>query len=284
MRKSTRLRELLTEGRTLRVVGAHTGLSAVLAEEAGFDAVWVSSFEVSASRALPDASVLTMTEYLQAAMHVDRACRVPVVADCDTGFGNSLNVAHMIREYEAAGIAAVCVEDKVFPKVNSFSERGQCLVDADEFAHRISVAKEAQQTRDFLVVARTEAYIAGYGTEEALARATAYAEAGADAILVHSKQSSSGQIQEFLAAWEGCRPVVVVPTTYYSWHIADMQRAGVSMCIYANHGIRSTVSAMRRTLQSIKESGTSIKVEDEIASMHEIFALQQLDDWLALEP
>ncbi|MFB7380482.1 isocitrate lyase/phosphoenolpyruvate mutase family protein [Kitasatospora purpeofusca] len=264
------------------VMGASSGLAAILAEEAGFDAVWSSSFEVSAFRGLPDASLLTMTDYLRSAVEVDRACGLPVVADCDTGFGNALNIAHMIHEYEAAGVAAVCIEDKIFPKVNSFSSRGQVLEDVEEFAHRIAVAKAAQRDPDLVVIARTEALIAGGNVAEALRRATAYAEAGADAILVHSKSSVSDEVQEFLGKWSRIRPVVVVPTTYYDWSIDDMKKAGVAMSIYANQGLRATVTAVRRTLSTIREDGSSAAVEGEVASVREIFELQKLDEWLSL--
>ncbi len=263
-------------------MGSASGLAAILAEQAGFDAVWSSSFEVSAFRGLPDTSLLTMTQYLAASVEVNRACGLPVIADCDTGFGNALNVAHMIHEYEAAGIAGVCIEDKVFPKVNSFSARGQVLEETEEFAHRIAVAKAAQSTPDLVVIARTEALIAGRGVGEALRRADAYASAGADAVLVHSKASTPGEIQEFLGRWSGAVPVVVVPTTYYDWPVDEMRQAGVALTIYANQALRASVSALRRTMTAIREAGCSATVEPEVASVKEIFEIQRLDDWLSL--
>jgi phosphoenolpyruvate phosphomutase len=281
--KARRLRELLVSPRPAQVVGAHNGLTGVLAEEAGFDALWVSSFEMSASRALPDTSLLTMTDYLGTAAQVNRATSLPVIADCDTGFGNALNVAHTVREFEAVGIAAICIEDKVFPKVNSFSEHDQPLVDREEFAHRIAVGKQAQHDPDFVLVARTEAFIAGYDTAEAHRRAHAYADAGADAVLVHSKESSPWQIEEFLAGWNRRVPVIVVPTTYNNWHIDEIGLAGVSMCIYANHGLRATVRSVRQTFTAIREYGATAKIESSIASVPEIFAIQNLDEWLSLE-
>lgn len=280
MSKAIRLRELLASGDLVRVAGAHDGLGAALIAEAGFDAVWASSFEVSAARALPDASLLTMTDYLQTAIHLDRACDLPVIADCDTGFGNALNVAHLVAEYEAAGIAAVCIEDKIFPKVNSFAGRGQDLVPVDEFAHKVEVARRV--ARDLVVIARTEAFIAGFGADEALRRAAAYADAGADALLVHSKSSTPDEVLEFLAGWDRPAPVVVVPTTYSSWHADDAHKAGVRVVIYANHGIRAKVTAMREVLRVINQQGRSDGIEDSIASMRDIFALQRLDDWMAL--
>src|SRR2546430_3078367 len=206
--KSARMRSLPREGGLVKAVGAHNGLGAVLAEQAGFDAVWASSFEISAARALPDASLLTMTDYLQTAQELARACELPIIADCDTGFGNALNVAHAVREYEAAGIAGICIEDKTFPKVNSFAKHSQPLTSVEDFAHKVGTGKSVQQTADFLLIARTEAFIAGYGVDEVLRRAHAFVAAGADAILVHSKESTPRQLLEFLDRWAASPPVV----------------------------------------------------------------------------
>jgi len=281
MRKSQQLRQMVEAGGLVSVIGAQSGLNAILAEEAGFDAVWSSSFEVSAFQGLPDASLVTMTDFLRAAIEADRRCKLPVIADCDTGFGDALNVVHMVREYEAAGIAAVSIEDKVFPKVNSFSGSGQVLEDMEEFARRIAMAKAAQQGRDLFVIARTEAFIAGCRLDEVLRRANAYADAGADAILVHSKEPTPTQIKEFLAKWDDRKPVAVLPTTYYSWHVDDMKRSGVAICIYANHGLRATVAAVRQTMASIRADGTSTEAEGQIASVQDIFRLQRFDKWLS---
>ncbi|MFJ8859857.1 isocitrate lyase/phosphoenolpyruvate mutase family protein [Streptomyces sp. NPDC102451] len=273
---------LATEG-IARVAGAHDALGAVLAQEAGFQAVWSSSFEVSAARCLPDASILTATEYLEAASHMQKALQIPVVADCDTGYGGNMNVAHTVREFEDAGITAICIEDKLFPKMNSFVGEGQDLLDTEQFAKKVSTAKNAQSTDDFFVIARTEALIAGLGVDEALARCHAYADAGADAVLVHSKQKTKGQVLDFLAAWQGRLPVVVVPTTYPDWHIDDATAAGVSVVIYANQGLRATVSSLRDTFRSIYLNGETTALEDTIASVGDIFALQRLTDWQKLD-
>jgi phosphoenolpyruvate phosphomutase len=114
------------------------------------------------------------------------AVSIPVVSDCDVGYGNSNNVMHMVRKYEAAGIAAVCIEDKRFPKVNSYIPGRQELAPIAEFVGKFLAAKNTQRTSDFMVIARVEALIAGWGQEEALKRAHTYAEAGADAIFIHS--------------------------------------------------------------------------------------------------
>ncbi|MBB5159496.1 isocitrate lyase/phosphoenolpyruvate mutase family protein [Saccharopolyspora phatthalungensis] len=276
-------RTVLERGDILRAAGAHDALGAVLAQESGFQAVWSSSFEVSAARCLPDASLLTMTEYLEAAAAMQKALSVPVVADCDTGYGNSLNVAHMVHEYERAGITAVCLEDKIFPKMNSFAEAEQQLLPAPAFAHKIETAKNAQSDADFFVIARTEALIAGLPVQEALARCHAYVDAGADAVLIHSKAKTKDQVLEFLEQWDRRRPVVVVPTTYPDWHVDDAAQAGVSVVIYANQGLRATVSSLRHTFRSIYETGNSTALEGSIASVSDVFSLQRLADWQKLE-
>ncbi|MYS64338.1 phosphoenolpyruvate phosphomutase [Streptomyces sp. SID5473] len=273
----------MANGRLVRIAGAHDALGAKLAQEASFQAVWASSFEVSASRCLPDASVLTMTEYLAAAAAMQKAIDIPVVADVDTGYGNNLNVAHMVREYEAAGITAVCIEDKVYPKVNSFAETAHDLLPLPDFVRKIETAKAAQRGEDFYVIARTEALINKLGVAEALERCYAYAEGGADAVLIHSKRRDQGEIVEFLNGWDGRCPVVIVPTTYPQWAAADAEKHGASVVIYANQGLRATVQALRDTFGTILADGTSLGVEDGIAPISDVFALQKLDDWMALE-
>jgi phosphoenolpyruvate phosphomutase len=276
---SQSLSSLLRSGRLIRAAGAHSALGAAMVEQAGMDAVWASSFEISAARCLPDASLLTMTEYLTAAAEMRRSCGIPIVADVDTGFGGTMNVAHMVREYENQGIAAVCMEDKVFPKMNSFVAADHTLLPVDEFCRKVEVAKSVQRTRDFHVIARTEALISGLSVDHALARCRRYADAGADSVLVHSKATSPQPLLEFLADWEGRVPVVVVPTTYPDWHADDAYRAGVSMVIYANHGLRAMIRSTLDILKTIHREGTTVPVEDQIAPLAEIFRMQHLEEW-----
>ncbi|MFC1904266.1 isocitrate lyase/phosphoenolpyruvate mutase family protein [Chloroflexota bacterium] len=182
MSKAQKLRELFSREGMIRIVGAHDGITAKLVELNGFDGVWAGGFEVSTSYAVPDANILTMTQYFQAASIMNDAVSIPVIADCDTGYGNSNNVMHMVRKYEAAGVAAVSIEDKKFPKVNNYIPGRQELAPIAEFVGKILAAKSTQTTKDFMVIARVEAMIAGWSEEEALRRAHAYADAGADAV------------------------------------------------------------------------------------------------------
>lgn len=274
MNKTRKLRELFNSNKLIRVMGAHNALGAKLVEKSGFDAAWASGLEISTSYALPDANILTMTDFFNAASSMNEAVNIPIVADCDTGFGNSNNVIHLVKKYEAAEIAAVCIEDKLFPKVNSFIPGRQELASIAEFVGKILAAKNAQSDPDFLVIARVEALIAGWGMEEALKRAHAYADAGADAILIHSKSGSPGEIYEFVDKWNNQAPLVVVPTKYYDVTTEELQEKSISMVIYANHGIRASIRAMNEVFSSVYASGSTASVEDKIATLDEVFELQ----------
>ncbi|WP_267716559.1 isocitrate lyase/phosphoenolpyruvate mutase family protein [Streptomyces sp. CoH17] len=269
-----RLRELFARPGAVRIAGAHNPLGARLAERAGFDGVWSSGLEVSASQGVPDTDILSMSELLAVASSLAGAVRVPVVADCDAGYGNAHNVMNMIRRYEAAGIAAVSIEDKRFPKVNSFIPGRQELAPVGEFCGKIAAAKAAQRTPDLMVIARIEALIAGWGMDEALRRGEAYAQAGADAVLIHAKGSSPEPILQFLAEWRLPTPVVVVPTTYHTITATELAEAGAKLVIYANHGLRAGITAVTDTFASILRDDRTTGVESSIAPLATVFDLQ----------
>ncbi len=270
------LRQLFAQPGVIRLAGAHNALGARLAERAGFEGVWSSGLEISTSYAVPDANILTMSEFLAAAESMVNAVRIPVVADCDTGYGNSNNVIHMVRRFEGAGVAAVCIEDKKFPKVNSFIPGRQELASVAEFVGKILAAKNAQRSPDFIVIARIEALIAGLGQDEALKRARAYVEAGADAILIHSKSVSVQPVADFLKAWDSSAPVVVVPTTYYDITVDELEALGAKMVIYANQGLRTAISAMEQAYSEILKMGSTADLESRIAPMKLLFELQDM--------
>jgi phosphoenolpyruvate phosphomutase len=258
----------------LRIVGAHDGLGAQLIERHGFDGIWASGLEISASHGVPDANILTLTQYLERAQEMNTASRLPVIADVDTGFGNACNVHYLVRQYESIGVAAVTIEDKLFPKVNSFVPGRQELASIPEFCGKLAAAKDARQTAGFMIIARVEALIAGWGLEEALQRSAAYVDAGADAILIHSKLREASEIRAFLKAWKRRAPIVLVPTTYLGPSLEDMAELGVSMVIYANHGLRAQVKALHEVLEIIGREKTTSSIEDRIAPLAEIFELQ----------
>ena len=276
MSKSEVLRKDLESKSILKVGGAFDALSAKLVEINGFDAIWAGSFAISATHALPDASILTMTEFLNAATNMEASCNIPIIADCDTGFGGPSNVNHMIKKYEKSGIAAVCIEDKTFPKQNSFLEDGkQELLPEKEFVAKIIAAKEAQENPNFMLIARTEALISGMGMKEAIKRANAYEKAGADAILIHSKQNSPEEVFEFSESWGGTLPLVVVPTSFPTVKIDELISHKIKMIIYANQTLRATHAIISKVLGQLKNSTSINDISVDMTSMQEIFQLQE---------
>lgn len=280
MSAGRRLRERMASAGLVQVMAAHSPLSALLAEEAGFDGLWASGFELSALYGLPDVSLISMTQHLEMVRAIADRCSLPIVADIDTGFGNALNVIHAVRHYERAGAAAVVIEDKTFPKVTSLVADGrQELLRVEEFQGKIRAALEARRDPDFLVIARTEALIAGLGESEALNRAAAYEAAGADMILVHSKQKTPAEVESFAHAWTDRAPLVLVPTAYPDLTVERIKALGnVRMVIYGNHAIRAAVTAMQRIFARIRAEGGILGVDKEIVSVEEIFRLQRMDE------
>ena len=254
-------------------------MSAKLVEFNGFDAVWAGSFAISATHNVPDASILTMTEFFTAASNMANACKIPVIADCDTGYGDATNVRYMVKKYESAGIAGICIEDKTFPKQNSLLKGGNNqLLSEKDFAAKILAANEAKQNEAFTVIARIEALISGIGIEQALQRAYAYEKAGADLILIHSKKITPEEIFEFSDSWKGSAPLVVIPTTYYSVNVDELIEHKIKMVIYANQTLRVAHMAMNRLLQELIKAEHISDIKDKISTMQDIFNLQEMYD------
>jgi phosphoenolpyruvate phosphomutase len=277
MSKSQLLRRKVESKPILKVGGAFDAMSAKLVEIHKFDAIWASSFSISATHALPDASIMTMTEFLSVASSMSESCEIPVIADCDTGFGGPSNVSHMVKKYENAGIAAVSIEDKVFPKQNSLLEEGeQELLSEKDFVAKIIAAVEAKQNKDFMIIARVEALIAGYGVEEALKRAHAYEKAGADAILIHSKKNTPEEIFEFCNSWKGNVPLIAIPTSYPTVTLDELIAHKIKIVIYANQTLRTSYTAMSRLLSNLSQAKSLSDINDEMCSMEDIFHLQEM--------
>ncbi|KAI9154674.1 Phosphonopyruvate hydrolase [Paramyrothecium foliicola] len=250
--------------------------------EAGFDAIWVSGFELSASYATPDASILPMSAIMDMTRSMSEIQDLPLVVDLDTGFGNAVTIAYIVPRFAAAGAAAVVIEDKQFPKDSSLRVDGRhSLVTIEEFQGKIAAAKAASPA---LVIARTEALVAGLGKEEALRRGIAYAEAGADAVLIHSKQKTPEEVVSFCDSWPRQVPLVIVPTSYPQLsfcEVAELEKVGLIIC--GNHGIRAAVAAMTSTFKQILDEGGIAGVEDGIVPVSEIFRLQGDDTMREIE-
>ncbi len=187
MKKTEQFKTLLTSSRLEFLCEAHNGLSARIVEEAGFDGIWGSGLSISAQLGVRDSNEASWTQVLDVIEFMADSTTIPILLDGDTGYGNFNNMQRLVRKLEQRGVAAVCIEDKLFPKTNSFIRgTAQPLADMDEFAGKIKAGKDAQGDEDFCIIARVEAFIAGWGLNEALKRAEAYRRAGADGILIHS--------------------------------------------------------------------------------------------------
>ena len=263
---------------------AHNGLSARIVEEAGFKGIWASGLAMSAQFGVRDANELSWTQVVDVLELMADVTTIPILLDGDTGYGNFNSMRRLVRKLEQRGIAGVCIEDKVFPKTNSFiaGER-QPLCDVEEFCGKLKAGKDSQHDSDFCIIARTEALITGWGLDEALRRAEAYREAGADAILVHSKRSRPDEILAFAERWDRRLPLVIVPTKYYSTPTQVFRQAGINMVIWANHLIRAAAAAMQAAAREVQATETLINIEDRITPVNEIFRLQGADELVHAE-
>jgi phosphoenolpyruvate phosphomutase len=244
----------------------------MIAERACVDGLWASGLGISTVHGLPDAGLVTMTELAAATAYIRGCSGLPLIADCDAGFGDVNVVQRMVGLFEDAGADAVCIEDKQYPKRNSFLD-GHLLADPEAFAYKIWAAKNAQKSGDFAVVARLESLIAGQDVDEALERAEVYLDAGADALLIHSKSRTVDEVGRFVtrARAMGCsRPIFVVPTTYYQATADTLATLGVSAAIYANQLLRATITAMTRVLDVLERDACTTRLEPEIASVYTV--------------
>jgi phosphoenolpyruvate phosphomutase len=282
--RSARLRAMLTGPELEFLMEAHNGLSARIVREAGFKGIWASGLAISAQFGVRDNNEASWTQIVDMLEFMVDASDLPILLDGDTGYGNFNNLRRLVRKLEQRGVAGVCIEDKQFPKTNSFlnGER-QPLADIDEFAGKIAAGKDTQRDPNFCIVARVEALIAGWGMDEALRRAEAYRRAGADAILIHSKLAKPDEIVTFAREWARRGPLVIVPTRYYSTPTAVFREAGVSLVIWANHMVRSAISAMQALAREVQASQTLVHVEDRIVPVGEIFRLQDAEEYSAAE-
>ena len=274
----SKLQEMLLraagDDRALRIVGAHDGLTAILAEQAGFDAIWAGGLGISLAHGVPDAGILTMSELVTDAARMKRACGLPIIADVESGFGDVNVLRRMATLYSEAGIDGVCIEDKRGSKRNSFWP-GSHLEDPHVFAHRVSVVKETPGSNLF-VIARIEALIAGESMGEALDRAALYVEGGADALLIHSKRETDAEIDEFCSSLREVdrhTPIFVIPTTYPSTDTQRLYALGASGVIFANQGARAIVSAVQSAFELMMLHGSSMPIESTIASLDTLFEL-----------
>ena len=275
MKKTTQLKNMI-QGKNLSfLMEAHNGLSAKIVEETGFRGIWGSGLSISAAMGVRDNNEISWTQVLETVEFMSDATDIPILLDGDTGYGNFNNMRRLVKKLEQRGVAGVCIEDKIFPKTNSFL-RGekQPLADIEEFSGKIRAGLDARSDEDFCIVARVEAFIAGHGLEEALRRAEAYRQSGASAILMHSKINTPEEVFSFMKEWGDRCPVLIVPTKYYSTPTREFAKHGISTVIWANHLVRASIKAMQDMSQRVFEEESLVNIEDKIVSVKEIFRLQ----------
>jgi phosphoenolpyruvate phosphomutase len=273
--RSSQFRKLLLSEQLEFICEAHNGLSAKIVQEAGFRGIWASGLSISAQFGVRDNNEASWTQVLENLEFMSDATTIPILLDGDTGYGNFNNMQRLVRKLEQRQIAAVCIEDKLFPKTNSFIKGdAQPMADMQEFCGKIKAGKDAQTDPDFCIIARVEAFICGWGLAEALRRAEAYRQAGADGILIHSALSVPDEILSFKQEWGNRCPVVIVPTKYYATPTDVFRQHGFAMVIWANHMLRTAVAAMQKTARTLKEQEHLLSIEDKVAPVSEIFRLQ----------
>lgn len=266
------IQQRLARGDHTQFMEAHNGISAKIVEHTGFGAIWASGLSMSAAMGLSDRNEASWSQVINVLEQMADNTNIPILVDGDSGFGNYLNVIRFVKKLKQINIFAVCIEDKIFPKVNSFIGENQALAPIDEFCNKIRAAKDTGGN-NFTVVARVEALISGRSMEEALERAEAYKEAGADAILIHSKKADATEVFTFSERWGEKLPLFAVPTKYYTTEFQEFVNHGIGNLIWANHLIRSSVRSMKDTAERIYREKSLINVEENVSSLDELFSL-----------
>jgi len=277
-RKAHALRQVLYSPKVDFALEAHNGISAKIVEEAGFPVIWGSGLTVSSSLGHRDCNEISWTNLCDQIEYMIDGTSIPLLLDGDSGFGNFNNVRQLVRKLCKYNVGGVCLEDKLFPKTNSFLPYHQTLAPVDEFVGKIKAAKDTQTDEAFCVVARIEAFIAGLGLDEAIERAYAYKEAGADALMIHSKQSSPVEIKQFCEVWDGSIPIVIAPTTYAPSNPEVYKQLNVSLVIWSNQLLRVSIKAMRGFAKSLFETQTPHAIHSEMASLQDIFNLVEQEE------
>ncbi len=284
MKKTKQLKHIINSQNLEFIMEAHSGLSAKIVEEAGFKGIWASGLSISAALGVRDNNEASWTQVLDVLEFMSDATSIPILLDGDTGYGNFNNARRLVKKLEQRQIAGVCIEDKLFPKTNSFiNAKAQPLADIDEFCGKIKAMKDTQEDENFMVVARVEAFITGWGLKEALRRAEAYRQAGTDAVLIHSKRQDIAEIESFMKEWGGRLPVVIVPTKYYTVPTDKFQKIGVNLVIWANHNLRASIDAMTKISGQIFREESLVHVEECVATLEEVFRLQGAEELQAAE-
>ncbi|MBN2478932.1 MAG: phosphoenolpyruvate mutase [Parachlamydiales bacterium] len=283
MDRAKLLRQLLDSMKVEYVMEAHNGISAKIAQNAGFKALWASGLTISSSLGHRDCNEISWTNVCDQVEYMVDATTIPIILDGDTGFGNFNNVRQLIIKLCKYQVAGVSLEDKTFPKINSFKDGKQQLASIDEFCGKIKAAKDTQTNESFCVFARTEAFILNHGLEEALKRAYAYKEAGADGIIVHSKKQTIEEIELFCSKWDYSIPLIIIPTKFDLTPFEVYSRLKLSLVIWANHLLRASMIAMKNTAKELFNNKCAKSIKNEIATIEDIFELVNEKEWKEAE-
>lgn len=280
------LRKIIEIKPIVRIIEAHSGLTGLIAEKVKvsqngktleFDGIWESSLTDSASKGKPDTSAVDVTSRLQTIEQILEVTTKPVIVDGDNG-GLPEHFIFTVKSLERLGISAVIIEDKIGAKRNSLfgTDVEQTQDTIDEFAEKINRGKKAQVTNDFMIIARIESLILKAGMADALRRARAYIEAGADGIMIHSKEKTPVEIFEFCRKYAKFKykvPLVVVPSIYSSVKEKDLVKAGIRIVIYANQLLRSSYPAMVKTAETILKNGRALEADKYCLPIDEVLKL-----------
>jgi phosphoenolpyruvate phosphomutase len=275
------IKDMLGRSDASVLIGVHNALGAKIAEEAGADGLWISSFEVHAAARLPDADILGTQDYVTIVQQIVDRVQVPVLVDGNAGGGNAINTIRLVREFEKAGAQGMCIEDNPFPKRCSFYDGMQEELErSSTFAGKINASIEKRLEDDFVIVARTEALNKGLGLDVALERSKEYVAAGAEAVLIHHKGSDPEPVLEFAERWyaDETVPLVCVPTTYKEVTYDQLNDAGFKLIIFANYGVRSIVKSLRETFGAVMENRRLADGDDLVVEMDDVFDLLFVDE------
>ena len=281
-----RLRDLIKMTPIVKAMEAHSGLTGLIVEKTvvevdgkldQFDAMWISSLCDSTAKGKPDIELVDMTSRFRTIDDITEVTTKPIIFDGDTG-GLTEHFVYTVRSLERMGVSAVIIEDKKGLKKNSLfgTEVQQTQATIEEFSEKIRAGKEAQLTKDFMIIARIESLILEKGMEDALARAKAFVEAGADGIMIHSRKKDPAEIIEFcdkFRAEDSTTPIVVVPSSFNSITEEELADHGVNIVIYANQLTRAAFPAMKKTAEDILKHHRAMEVDDSLMSIKEIITL-----------
>jgi len=281
-----KLKKLLKRKPLIRVIEVHNGLSALVANDAKvelkdgtleFDALWASGFTDSASKGYPDADIVSFDSKINTISEILNVTNKPLIVDGDTG-GDPNNFEYLVSKLERLGVSAVIIEDKTFPKRNSLETGKQILEEPDVFANKIKRGKKVLLTKDFMIIARIESFISGYGIEDALLRAKKYLMVGADGIMIHSREKNPDEILKFAKEYSKMckelgfrKPLISVPTTYNITTERELEKNGFNIVIYANHLLRAAHKSMEEVCKIILTHRRAFETEPFCTPVVDVF-------------